>query len=1639
MKVLFVIGSLVALSFAAVANEPAVSITSLGPLTTITVGQDGSFQVLTAAYPANGEVYPTALAPGDAGFFLRHGGVVDGINLNRGGTAAMASQSVGFHYISQSLLGNQVTTVMDNSGDASGVYFQVTQVTSYNTGDSWFLVGNTVSNENATAQTVDLFAAADIYLADSDQGYGYLNTNCGQVAIGGSSTTNHTYNIFVQSQGGSLAPTFYQEADYDDIWTIIGNNSDFNNSLVSGYIDNGAGIEWKSVTLPPGGTVTVSYYWSFGNIPCATNPCSCIGSNSTMAATGFTNLHAFTGGDGAYPQAGLILSGNTLYGTTSEMGILGFGTVFSVSTNGGGFTNLYNFNGVSDGGSPSAGLILSGTTLYGTANGFPCCSQGAVFALCTNGMGFTNLYNFTGGNDGGNPQGGLILSGTTLYGTATEGGTNGGGTVFSVSTNGTGFTTLHTFNIDSDGYYPFGSLILSGSNLYGTTYMGGTNGVGTVFSVSTNGTGFTILHTFTGGSDGGYPEAGLILSGNTLYGTAVGGGANSGGTVFAVNTDGTGFANLYNFTANPGGTYGSNSDGTLPRDDLILSGNTLYGTTYGGGSWGYGTVFALTTNGTGFTTLHTFSGSDGAGPSGALILSGNTLYGTTGNGYGTVFALTVTNWTTNCLQIQCPNDMVITSCIPVQEFYTNTVTDLACSNVTVWCNPTNGSYFAPNTTNWVTCYATDCCGNSNSCSFTVTVLCTPCICTAMILVNGASGPWDVSLNTNYTYGEVVAGQPNVNLPPAMIDGSSGLIFTPGNSLTISSLTPGQYTLLAGSSGTLWCDANGVTWGAPGTGWGAPSYYITGTVYLEELVGTFAYNGVIVGSPFAIGNGPKTVTIPTGANQLLLGVSDGWYNDNGGSVEVGITGLCTNNCTNCPPVGAVLLNTGYDQNDGTVYTYGAADAFWFVTGNPTTGTTLSRAATVIAPNPAWQPAQANSQWISSYPSEVDNLNGEYDFETYFCLEPGATNVVVSVCLRADDAAGVSLNGHQFVSAVRSGSCSCFNTSPTCGTVSMALDPSWFIVPGQNVLHVAVTNIYAVAMGLNLSGTVTGSGLVLQSAPCCHPASGISGKKFFDLNANGVCDPGEPALSGWTLQLNGPGGVFTALTDVNGFYYFTNLATGTYTVTEVPQTGWTQTAPAGGSYTVNLGIAQQVNSQDFGNWHTNRPCIHIFCPSNIVTECTGSGAIVPFTVTATNLCSTNAPKLHCTPPSTTLFPVGTTTVHCTAYDNAGDYDTCSFTVTVVDTTPPAITCPSNIVVSACTNIQVFYTNTVSDTCCGTNVIVVCRPPSGNYFAPGTTTPVNCVATDCNGNSNSCTFTVTVLCTNCVPAPTNLVLWLPFDETNGTTSANLASPTNYGRRVGNPTPVRGAYVANSLSFNGTTNQYVTVPDYPAIEIGTNDFTIDAWVNRATNGPNSLPSVIVDKRDLTTGTGYSLSVSYGHLVMTLANASSYSNYVTSASLVPADGLWHFIGIRVSQSTSQVLFYIDGAVNSTLPLTPMNIANTNSLWVGGSLYGDINGGDRHWTGDLDEVEVFNRALSTNELYTIYSAGTAGKCKPCCYLKTLTISKVTSTTVEVNWGGCGTLEKSTNLLGPWIEIPSAASPYIITATGLDMFYRLECP
>ena len=452
----------------------------------------------------------------------------------------------------------------------------------------------------------------------------------------------------------------------------------------------------------------------------------------------FTTLHSFTFSDGATPYSELVLSGNTLYGTASAGGNSGSyngnGTLFAVNTDGSGFTNEYIFTAYppgyyytnSDGSVPFAGLILSSNTLYGVAYDGGALGVGTVFAVNTNGTGFTNLYSFTGGNDGGGPDAALVLSSNTLYGTTAYGGGANNGTVFAININGTGFTNLFSFTNASSGSDPAGVLILSGKTLYGTT-SGGNASFGTVFAINTDGSSFTNLHSFTANSgfpsytnrDGSNPNAGLVLSGNTLYGTAPSGGRFGSGTLFAVNTNGTGFTNLYTFTATSGSPP-TNSDGANPRGSLIVSGSTLYGTAYNGGLFGSGTMFSMNTNGTGFTNLYTFTAnstapytnSDGAHPNAALLLSGNTLYGTAYNGgnpatnveYGTVFSLAlesapqlniipagtnvILTWTTNATGFTLE---FTTNLTPPAIWSTNSTAPVIISGQNTITNPISGT------------------------------------------------------------------------------------------------------------------------------------------------------------------------------------------------------------------------------------------------------------------------------------------------------------------------------------------------------------------------------------------------------------------------------------------------------------------------------------------------------------------------------------------------------------------------------------------------------------------------------------------------------------------------------------------------------------------------------------------------------------------------------------------------------------------------------------------------------------------------------------------------------------------------------------------------------------------------------------
>jgi uncharacterized repeat protein (TIGR03803 family) len=328
------------------------------------------------------------------------------------------------------------------------------------------------------------------------------------------------------------------------------------------------------------------------------------------------NFSVHDGGiGGTNPVAALLFdpSYTNLYGTTLAGGAYGYGTVFELTPPIPPKTfweeyvlHSFNRNGT-DGYSPYAGLIMdSAGNLYGTTYSGGVDGLGTVFELKPPAEGKKKwkeyiLHSFQGNPiDGANPEAGLTLDGGNLYGTTVYGdntGTYNAGTVFEL-TPGTGGSWNYTgvlwsfSNNGKDGSEPgYGSLLFDGSgNLYGTTAGGGTSFLGTVFEMSPEeggGWSETVLYSFGGGTaDGGFPYSGLVsdITGN-LYGTTSQGGKYADGTVFELSTDEK-ESLLWSFSNN-------GKDGIEPYAGLVFDSVTgdLYGTTPGGGTHTYGTVF----------------------------------------------------------------------------------------------------------------------------------------------------------------------------------------------------------------------------------------------------------------------------------------------------------------------------------------------------------------------------------------------------------------------------------------------------------------------------------------------------------------------------------------------------------------------------------------------------------------------------------------------------------------------------------------------------------------------------------------------------------------------------------------------------------------------------------------------------------------------------------------------------------------------------------------------------------------------------------------------------------------------------------------------------------------------------------------
>lgn len=368
-----------------------------------------------------------------------------------------------------------------------------------------------------------------------------------------------------------------------------------------------------------------------------------------LASAGENVLYTFQGGNDCQPYGALISdpAGN-LYGTTYGDRLEHPGAVYQLTPGSGGTwteTVLHTFGTGNDGKNPVVGMVRDQAgNLYGTTPIGGASNHGVVFELSPSSNGWTEtiLYAFTGGADGAMPYAIPILDQAgNLYGATSQGGSSNNGVVFKLTPGSGGWTetVLYTFSGGGDGGWPIAPLTFDpAGNLYGTTSQGGAGGWGNVFKLAPTSNGWvqSVLYAFTGADDGAQPQAPLVRDPfGSLYSTVPGGGSGSAGVVFRVRPPASAMPSLSGaWDENVLYSFTGGNDGAGPNNGVIFdqAGN-LDGVAPVAGSGGFGVVYQLMPGSTGWSqnVLYSFTGgADGGFPEAPVLLdSAGNIDGTT--------------------------------------------------------------------------------------------------------------------------------------------------------------------------------------------------------------------------------------------------------------------------------------------------------------------------------------------------------------------------------------------------------------------------------------------------------------------------------------------------------------------------------------------------------------------------------------------------------------------------------------------------------------------------------------------------------------------------------------------------------------------------------------------------------------------------------------------------------------------------------------------------------------------------------------------------------------------------------------------------------------------------------------------------
>ncbi|MEP1095203.1 MAG: choice-of-anchor tandem repeat GloVer-containing protein [Cyclobacteriaceae bacterium] len=378
------------------------------------------------------------------------------------------------------------------------------------------------------------------------------------------------------------------------------------------------------------------------------------------------------------PSLGEIIKVNgKLWGAVSDGGANSGGILFSINEDGTDYEIIHEFE-LATGSTAYNTLIEDGGKIWGTTRFGGDDNGGVIYNLNADGSGYQVLHHFDVVN--GKRPNGLIKYGAKFFGMTSSGGLNDGGIIFSINADGSGFHKIHDFE-SLTGVTPFGQLLVSNGKFWGMTSWGGSDNWGVIFSIDFDGSGFTVHHNFrfVPFVTGLNPVGSLIEVNEKLWGVTQQGGAGSGGTIFNLNTDGTGLEFVYSFVQGTGiqpwgdltevdgklwGTTTSTSgvifnidldgsnymvshsfgtDAPSSYSTLVQFDDKLYGTTVAGGDTGAGTLFSFDFAESKFTQIHDFTnGLDCAYPRKGITAIGDKLWGISakgGNGVGIIYNL----------------------------------------------------------------------------------------------------------------------------------------------------------------------------------------------------------------------------------------------------------------------------------------------------------------------------------------------------------------------------------------------------------------------------------------------------------------------------------------------------------------------------------------------------------------------------------------------------------------------------------------------------------------------------------------------------------------------------------------------------------------------------------------------------------------------------------------------------------------------------------------------------------------------------------------------------------------------------------------------------------------------------------------